>query len=95
MIPCKPKFSCKNRRFELRDCYCTRQTKWGCFRRVTALPLLPAVGVTILAPYSHLNPIVILFEGYILHPKYNAWPVSHTSHRSGTPIQMPQSCQRV
>jgi hypothetical protein len=38
---------------ELRDCYCTTalQTKWGCFRRVAALPLLPAVGVTVLAPY--------------------------------------------
>jgi hypothetical protein len=66
MIPCKSKFSYKNRRFELGDCYCTTtlQIKWGCFRRVVALPLLPALGVTVLAPYPHLNPIVILFEGY-------------------------------
>ncbi len=66
IITCKPNFSCKNRRFQLRDCYCTTalQSKWGCFRRIAALPLLPAVGVTVLAPYPQLNPIVILFEGY-------------------------------
>ncbi len=62
----QPKFSCKNRLFEPSDWYCTTalQSEWGCFRRVVALPLLPAVGVTVLAPYSRLNPIVILFEGY-------------------------------
>jgi hypothetical protein len=93
---CKPKFSCKNRRFELRDCYCTTalQTKWGCFKRVAALPLLPAVRVTVLAPHPTWTPLSYSSK-VILHPKYNAWPVSHISHRSGTPIQMPQSCQRV
>jgi len=66
MLPCKPKFSCKNRLFEPSDCYCTTalQSEWDCFRRVVKLPLLPAVGVTVLAPYPHLNPIVILLEGY-------------------------------